>query len=79
LRSKVAAPIVVDLGRTGQATIRQFGAGTGQIIDDVEEVMRRVRLDVGAQDAARVFIPIVAVYTRVERRGDDDLDDEDLY
>jgi hypothetical protein len=79
LRSKVAAPIVIDLGRTRQATIRQFRAGTGQIVDDVEEVMRRVRLDLGPQDAARVFIPIVAVYTRVERRQEDDLDDEDLY
>ncbi len=68
LRSKVAAPIVVDLGRTDAAKIRQFGDGAGQLVDDVEEVMRLVRLDAGPQGTNRVFVPVVAVYTRADGR-----------
>jgi hypothetical protein len=74
LRSKVAAPIVVDLGRTRAAKIRQFGNGAGQLVDDIEEVMRLVRLDAGPQDPSRVFIPVVAVYTRVDGGRNEDSD-----
>lgn len=72
MRGKVAAPIVVDLGSTRDAKIRQFGDGTGQLVEDIEEVMRLVRLDAGAQDPTRVFIPVVAVYTRADGSRDED-------
>jgi hypothetical protein len=73
---KVAPPIVVDLGRARPAKIRQFGTGAGQLADDVEEVMRLVRLDLGPADANRVFVPVVAVYTRVDAGRDEDEDSD---
>ena len=65
---KIASPIVVDLGRTRGANIRQFSEGVGQLVDDVEQVMRLVRQDAGPQDQTKVFVPIIAVYRRA--RGD---------
>ena len=75
MRSKVAAPIVVDLGRTRDAKIRQFGDGAGQLVDDVEEVMRLVRRGAGADSSNRIFLPVVVVYRRA-RRDESDAEDD---
>jgi hypothetical protein len=64
----VTTPIVVDLGRTRDELIRQLHSGAGRMVEDVEEVMRLVRLNAGPERRNRIFLPIVVVY----RRADDD-------
>jgi hypothetical protein len=60
--SRIAAPIVVDLGRARPDDVDQLREGNGPLQDDVREVMRLVgtRSKAGGDD--RVFLAIVAVY-----------------
>lgn len=60
--SKVAAPIVVDLGKARPDDVGQLREGNGPLQDDVREVMRLVEARPGAQREKRVFLAIVAVY-----------------
>jgi hypothetical protein len=65
----VASPIVIDLGRVPSREIDLLRQGRGQLVEDLAAVMRLVRLRAADPDsAARIFLPIVAVY----RRGDAD-------
>jgi hypothetical protein len=61
--SKVATPIVVDLGKVGHEDIEQLREGDGRLRDDAEEVMRLVRAKVERTGGNRVTLAIVAVYT----------------
>jgi hypothetical protein len=68
----VTTPIVVDLGRTRDELIQQLRSGDGRMVEDVEEVMRLVRLNAGPERRTgperrnRIFLPIVVVYGRAE-------------
>jgi hypothetical protein len=62
----VTTPIVVDLGRTRDEQIDQLRSGSGQLVGDIEEVMRLVRLSAEAENGNRIFLPVVAIYTRAE-------------
>jgi hypothetical protein len=72
LRSNVTAPVVVDLGTAQEEQVRELRAGTGQLVDEVEEVLRLVRRDVDPGGGRRLFVPIVAVYTPDPKGRDDD-------
>ena len=61
--TKVATPIVVDLGKVRHEDIEQLRQGNGRLRDDAEEVMRLVRAEVERDGAKRVTLAIVAVYT----------------
>jgi hypothetical protein len=61
----VLEPIVVDLGKASDAHVDEIREGTGRIVEDVEEVMRQVRLRVDADGQKRILLPVVAVYRRM--------------
>jgi hypothetical protein len=61
----ILAPIVVDLGKASDAYVDEIRQGTGRIVEDVEEVMRQVRLQAGADGEKRILLPVVAVYRRM--------------
>lgn len=63
----VAPPIVIDLGRVLGHEIEMLREGRGRLVEDLEEVMRLVRLRANPDDNnTRIFLPIVAVYRRDE-------------
>jgi hypothetical protein len=68
----VTTPIVVDLGTTRDELIQQLRSGAGRMVEDVEEVMRLVRLNAGPECRNRIFVPIVVVYGRTEDASPDD-------
>ena len=67
----ITLPIVVDLGRTQDAQVDLLRQGGGQLLEDVEEVMRLVRRNTDPDSGNRIFLPIVAVYGRPRRNGAD--------
>lgn len=58
----VAPPIVIDLGKTRLEHVRQLPTGAGRLADDIQEVMRLVRLNANSESGNRVFLPVVVVY-----------------
>jgi hypothetical protein len=60
--SRVAAPIVVDLGTARPDDIDELREGNGPLQEDVREVMRLVGTRSKAGGDERVFLAIVAVY-----------------
>ena len=58
----IAPPIVVDLGEIAHADIERLRGGSGQIAEDVQEVMRL--LNVRAEGSDRVFLPLVMLYNK---------------
>jgi hypothetical protein len=60
----VKSPIVIDLGKTRDENVDQLRIGAGPIVEDLEEVMRLVRLNAGAEGEKRIFLPVVTVYGR---------------
>jgi hypothetical protein len=70
----IALPMVVDLGRTQDAQIDLLRQGGGQLLEDVEEVMRLVRRNTDPDSGNKIFLPIVAVYRRPRRNGTDATD-----
>ena len=71
----IARPIVVDLGRISSDKIDRLRQGDGQLLEDVEEVMRLVRLRADPDKSNRIFLPIIAVYRRARRDGNNTDDD----
>jgi hypothetical protein len=63
----VAPPIVIDLGRVPGREIDRLRQGRGPLVEDLEEVMRLVRLRARPDSNTTTFLPIVAVYRRDER------------
>jgi len=71
----VTRPIVVDLGRARDAPIDRLRQGDGPLVEDVEEVMRLVRLQADPDNSNRIFLPVVVIYRRGRRGGSDTEDD----
>lgn len=67
----ITSPLVVDLGKTHEEAITQFRSGRGQLVDDVQEVMRRVRSSTGPERPGRIFVPVVVVYRRPQANQDE--------
>jgi hypothetical protein len=65
----ITLPIVVSLGRTRDEQVELLRQGGGQLVEDVEEVMRLVRQNAGPDCGNKIFLPIVAVYRRARRDG----------
>ena len=62
----IARPIVIELGEAGDGQLNEFLGGGGQLLEEVEEVMRLVRRGTAHEDRVRTLLPIVAVYTDAE-------------
>ncbi len=67
--ARVAAPIVVSLGKEGRKRIRRLKRGRGKLMTEVEHVMDQVRANFGEYAEDKVFVPVVLVYRRKQRRG----------
>jgi len=74
---KVELPIVVDLGRARDQQISELRHGSGRLTEDVEEVMRLVRLNAEPASGKKVFLPVVAIYARAQDAGDEADDDDE--
>ncbi len=59
----VTSPIVISLGTARNEQVDLLRSGAGQILEDIEEVMKLVRLSAGDNGDRCVFLPIVAVYS----------------
>jgi hypothetical protein len=57
----VTSPIVVDLGTVRKGDIANLRRGAGSIIDDIEEVMRSIRLNLDSGGKG-TFLPVVVVF-----------------
>jgi hypothetical protein len=64
----IAPPIVVELGRISHADVEKLREGKGQAAEDVEELMRLLRLKSGPDRTDRVFVPIVVLYTKARQK-----------
>jgi len=62
----VTAPIVADLGNTRAEDVEQLRRGAGQLVSDLEEVMKSVRLHVASDGENRVLLPLVVIYTEAD-------------
>jgi hypothetical protein len=58
----ILAPIVVDLGEIREPQITELFAESGQILEDITQVLRLVHLEVTGRSSDRIFLPVVAVY-----------------
>lgn len=62
--SEEVAPIVVDLGSVSKKRIRALREGTGPLVDEIAEVLERVRAELGADAQGKQLVPVVVVYKR---------------
>jgi hypothetical protein len=67
-RDLVVPPIVVDLGKTKRSRIKDLKRGRGKLVDEVQDVMTRVRDDLGSSADGKQLIPIVIVYKRKTKK-----------
>lgn len=64
MRANVTAPIVVELGKTRRGDIDELHEGVGCLADDIHAVMNELRSNGHSDDGNRIFVPIVAIYSR---------------
>src|SRR5215510_4700862 len=62
------APIVIDLGKVSKKQIRALKDGTGDLVDEVADVMTRVREELGDDAKGKELVPVVLVYKRKPRK-----------
>ncbi len=64
-------PIVVDLGKKRKKQIRDLKRGSGKLMDEVAEVLSRVRDSLGSEANLKNLVPVVMIYRKKEgkRRG----------
>jgi hypothetical protein len=62
------APIVIDLGKVSKKQIRALKDGTGDLVDEVADVMTRVRDELGDDAKGKELVPVVLVYKRKPRK-----------
>jgi hypothetical protein len=58
----IASPIVIDLGDVDEAVIEDLLNSTGDLRDEVEQVMDLVNQRVVQNGGNKILVPIVAVY-----------------
>jgi len=61
-------PIVIELGNVADADLAALTSGTGNLADEVEEVMRIIGERCAKSQDGRTLIPIVAVYSAIRER-----------
>jgi Family of unknown function (DUF6200) len=64
-------PIVVDLGKKKRKQIRALKRGSGKLMDEVGEVLNRVRDSLGSEADLKNLVPVVVIYRQKDskRRG----------
>jgi hypothetical protein len=61
-------PIVVNVGRRTTKALRQLARNEGPLVAEVNEVVERVRGELGEELAGKTLVPLVIVYRRKSRR-----------
>jgi len=59
-------PIVVDLGKKKKKQIRALKRGSGKLMDEVAEVLNRVRDGLGSEAELKNLVPVVIIYRKKE-------------
>lgn len=72
---KATKPIVVDLGRASPKKVRELKDGTGSLVDEVSEVIDRVRDELGGELQGKRLVPVIVVYKRKRRQRRESLID----
>ena len=65
---RATAPIVVSLGKESRKRIRQLKRGRGKLMTEVSHVLDQVQASFGEHADGKVFVPVVLVYRRKNRR-----------
>lgn len=66
--STSTAPIVIDLGKVKSKHIRRLKRGRGKLTDDVNEVVDQVRSQLGGEAHEKLFVPVVLVYRKKNKK-----------
>ena len=61
-------PIVVDLGKTRRSRIKDLKRGRGKLADEVQDVVSRVRENLGPTANGKQLIPVVIIYKRKTKK-----------
>ncbi len=67
----INSPIIVDLGKTNDKDVEHMRRGGGPLVEDVREVINKIRTAAGPVPAGTVFVPVVVVYSRLEAQEDE--------
>jgi hypothetical protein len=62
-------PIVVDLGKKKKKQIRNLKRGRGPLLEDVADVVEKVRASLPEQLAGKELVPVVIVYRQKKKRS----------
>lgn len=60
--SRIALPIVVELGEVGNSQIEDLLRSCGKVVEETREAMRVVQMKAADEGTARFFVPVVATY-----------------
>jgi hypothetical protein len=63
-----ARPILIDLGRIKEKVVRQFKAGRGELVCEIQHVLAETRKNLGPDAAGKELVPIVLVYRKKAKR-----------
>ena len=64
---ETVTPIVIDLGKKKKKQLRDLKRGQGKLVDEVSEVLERVRADMGAKADAGHLVPVVMIYRKKQK------------
>jgi len=62
-------PIVVDLGKKKKKQIKNLKRGRGPLLEDVADVVEKVRASLAEQLAGKELVPVVIVYRQKKKRS----------
>jgi hypothetical protein len=62
--SQGVTPLVINLGRASRKRVRALEEGRGELVEDLSEVMERVRAELGGDAEQYTLVPVVIVYKR---------------
>jgi hypothetical protein len=57
-------PIVVDLGKRKRKRIKDLKKGQGSLLNEVYDVAKNVKDELGAEASGKLIVPIVVVHKR---------------
>lgn len=64
----VVTPVIVDMGKLSKKKLKTFKKGKGPLMDEVLEILESVALEMGEDATEKVFVPIVMVYEKKEKK-----------
>jgi hypothetical protein len=64
----VLSPVVIELGKKRRKPLKELARGRGKLVDDVNQVVERVRAELGDQARGKEFVPVVVVFQKKSRK-----------